>query len=502
MRKTELKSPGKIQVSLIADDDEEKVPIPQTDQPFRIVILGDFSGRQNRGLFQKGPDLSKQRFLAIDRDNFDEVMARLGVELHLSVAGKGHQSVSVRFHELDDFHPDRLFEQVSVFQSLTGMTQNLDTSWLPAKARKETHQPTEPIESDFSKLTQGSLLEEMLEETEKKPKPSEWDRFLRKVVEPHQVPDIDAQQAELVASVSAISSKLMAAILHFPDFQTLEAGWRGLYFLISRLEAENEIQIYLFDISKNELAADLIGAKTLRSTGIYRSLIERAGETYGEKPWAVLAGNFTFDHTVEDGELLRQLGRVAQELDAPFISGASSHLLNCESLAETPDPDRWKRKTDKKTKQAWESLRKSREASHLGLVLPRFLLRLPYGRSTSPIDAFDFEEMDSEPKHEHYLWGNPCFACLLLLTQAFIHDGWNLRPGFIQQIDDGLPVHVYWIEGEPRMKSCNEVLLTERATDMILEKGLMPFISFQDKLRLVRFQSLADPPTSLAGQWK
>jgi type VI secretion system protein ImpC len=502
MKKLKPISKEKVEVNIIAEE-EEREPIPETDRPFRIGILGDFSARSNRGLLGKGADLAQQRLISIDRDNFNEVMARLDVEIHLPVAGESHPPVKVRFSELDDFHPDRLFERVNVFRSLTEMTQGLDSSLLPSRARKEAESTKETLEPNLSKFTQGSLLDEMIEETGKKPKPSEWDAFLQKVVEPHVVPDIDAQQASLAASVSAISSKLMAAILHYSDFQSLEAAWRGIYFLISELEMENGIQIYLLDISKGELAADLRGAKNLRSTGSYKLLVEKAGDALGEKPWALLAGNYSFDQTLEDAELFSQLGKMARSLGAPFISAASPHLLGCESLAETPDPEQWKWKADKKAKQAWEALRKNREASYLGLALPRFLLRLPYGPETRPIDSFDFEEMSAEPKHDHYLWGNPCFACVYLLAQTFSHYGWSLRPGAIQEIV-GLPVHIYKREGELRVKSSSEVVLKERVVEMILDKGIMPFITFQnqDSLRLARFQSFSDPPTQLTGRWK
>jgi type VI secretion system protein ImpC len=130
------------------------------------------------------------------------------------------------------------------------------------------------------------------------------------------------------------------------------------------------------------------------------------------------------------------------------------------------------------------------------------LLRLPYGADTDPTEQFEFEEMPSEPDHNDYMWGNPCFACVYLLGQAFSQYGWNLRPGIIQDIE-GLPLYIYKEEGESRIKPCAEVLLTERAAEIILNKGLMPLLCFrnQDKIRLVRFQSIADPLTRLAGRW-
>ena len=147
-------------------------------------------------------------------------------------------------------------------------------------------------------------------------------------------------------------------------------------------------------------------------------------------------------------------------------------------------------------------MRKMPEASYLGLALPRFILRLPYGEDTDPIDRFDFEEMPDASIHSFYLWGNPSVACALLLGQSFSHSGWDLKPGIVLDIE-GLPLHVYKEAGESMIKACAEVVFTEQAAEKIIEKGIMPLLSFknQDRVRLARFQSIADPPTGLNGRW-
>jgi type VI secretion system protein ImpC len=130
------------------------------------------------------------------------------------------------------------------------------------------------------------------------------------------------------------------------------------------------------------------------------------------------------------------------------------------------------------------------------------LLRLPYGSETDPIERFDFEEMPGDPVHGDYLWGNPALGCAYLLAQTCSGQGSGPIPGAILEID-GLPLHVYKEQGETRLKPCAEVLLSERAMEKILDKGLMPLLSIKNKdaVRLARFQSLADPATSLAGRW-
>jgi type VI secretion system protein ImpC len=152
--------------------------------------------------------------------------------------------------------------------------------------------------------------------------------------------------------------------------------------------------------------------------------------------------------------------------------------------------------------QAWEAVRHLPEASSLGLILPRLLLRLPYGKKADPIESLPFEELSTPPEHEHYLWGNPCFVAAFLLARTFSESGWQFLEG-IQQDIDGLPLHVFEEAGESVVKPCAEVLMTQRAAEKIRNCGIMPLASMkgEDRIRLLRLQSIAIPPVALATRW-
>ncbi|MBU0907990.1 MAG: type VI secretion system contractile sheath large subunit, partial [Proteobacteria bacterium] len=166
------------------------------------------------------------------------------------------------------------------------------------------------------------------------------------------------------------------------------------------------------------------------------------------------------------------------------------------------DPDDWQPQAEPAAQEAWQLLRSLPESQYVGLVLPRFLLRLPFGADTEPLDSMSFDELGEEGGHEKYLWGNPCLACALLLGQAFSRREWAMEPGEVDEISN-LPLHVYRKDGESRTKPCAEVVFSQRAAEMIMEKGFMPLLSFlnQDRVRLARFQSIAEPLTRLAGPW-
>ena len=501
---------GSIDVKL-ASEMKESRPVAEPDTAFCVAVIGDFSGRGNRGVETRGVS-SNRRAYPIDRDNFSELMAQLKVALHLPIFGKNTPPVTLHMADLDDFHPDRLFDNLEIFAPFKEIRRGLkDPAAFAAVERQldpSTHSSGPPALPRAPAQT-GNLLDEIIATTEDQPPQSQSpprsdvDEFVRQVVKPHLEPKANPLQDQLMAKTDAAIGELMRKILHDADFQAMEAAWRGVYFLVSQLETNETLKMFLVDISKAELAADLLEPEEITSTGLYKLLAKETAEAGDQEPWAVLAGNFTFDRTREDAALLSRMAKLAQATGAPFIAAAHPRFLGCESLAAAPDPDDWSPPTGDEVHRLCETVRKTPEASFLGLALPRVLLRLPYGKDTDPVERLDFEEMAAIPAHEAYLWGNPCFACIYLLAQAFTQQGWNFHPGIVQDIH-GLPLHIYREQGQSRAKPCAEAILTVRAAEAILNQGLMPLLSFmhQDVLRLARFQSWANPSTELYGRWR
>jgi type VI secretion system protein ImpC len=480
--------------------------VPVKDEPFRIAILGDFSGRDNRKLFKK----TLPHPIEIDRDNFDEVMTRLGVKLNIPVEGKRNNRVSITFNKLDDFHPDGLFERLELFQKLKQLRKKLYTpsAFAAAAAEVRSWSKTVPVPVPVSlspaqgqSTSVSNLLVQMLEQTTSQPQDDELRSILKEVVRPHLVPREVVQKAELIERVDEEIGKLMRAILHNGDFQAIEATWRALYFLVKSLETDTELKLFLFDLSKAELEADLNSSEDLRETEFYRLIVEKSLGTPDEEPWALVVGNYSFKKTLEDTQMLGRIAKIASQAGASFISAASPQVLGCKSLITKPDPKDWKQ-SDAET-QAWDDLRQLHEASYIGLILPRFLLRLPYAPESDPIEEFVFREMSNGEEHEKLLWGNPAFACAYLLGKSFSKYGWEFYPGVLQEIDD-LPMYVFGNNGEMKLKPCAEVLLSQKTAETILESGLMLLLSFKERdiVRLARFQSLTKPLSPLAGRWK
>ena len=500
-------------------------PQPATAQrgtPFRMLIMGDFSGRGSRDVEPDAARLAAQP-IAIDRDNYDEVFARLGVEIALPL-GDGWRE-TVRFGELDNLHPDHIVDQLGVFSELRALRRRLLNRDLFAAAAEEVAAwggtPAEPEPTPAAEAPEppppeggvplpddllGAVLSESSEaaaDVRSRSGSDLADQLIRDIVAPHVVPAPDPRQDQLVGAVDAATSAQLRTILHDPDFQSVESGWLSLDFLVRRLETDTTLKLYLLDVSKADLAADL-DRDALASSGLYKLLVEQALETPGGLPWSLLVGNYTFGGHVEDADLLGRLAQVAARAGAPFLAGGASVLAGCPSFAEAPDPDNWTLKLELDASEAWAALRDLPDAASVALFLPRVLQRLPYGVRSNPIEAFDFEEVpddaDAAARRQAYVWGNPAFAAACLIGQAFTADGWSLRPGAPNQLD-GMPLQVVRDEGDEYLLPCAELWLSERGADQMLNRGLTPVWSVknEDRIRVGPFRSLTGG--ALKGRW-
>jgi type VI secretion system protein ImpC len=473
---------GDIQIDVLAGRQRSKDQ-PEPETPFRIAVLGDFGGRANRRVREGG--LASRRILRIDRDNFDQVLAKIRPELCLPGVGV------IRFSELEDFHPDRLYERLDIFR-------NAAAGEIPPEAETE---PEPPAAAQPQHISLDDLLDSLEERpvAARRPK-DDFSRFVEDLVAPHLEPKAEPRAAGRQDARDAACGTLMRGVLHHPDFQALEAAWQGLFFLVRRIETGPELQIFVIDVSKEELAADLLPADDLQDTQAWELLVESTVGTPGAEPWSLLAGDYTFDASLDDADLLARIAMLARAAGTPFLAAASPRILGADSLAAQPGPENWN--PDPAGSRIWEHVRALPEASWVGLTLPRILLRMPYGEHSSPIEQFRFEEFTGIPPHDRYLWGNATWATVCLMGQAFAEEGWRMRPGVKLQLDD-IAVHLYHEDGETKLKPCAEILLTERAAERISESGLMALASLKgrDVVRLVRFQSIADPPCGLSGRW-
>jgi type VI secretion system protein ImpC len=270
-------------------------------------------------------------------------------------------------------------------------------------------------------------------------------------------------------------------VLHHPEFQALEASWRGLHFLVRTVQTDPMLKIRLFDISQRELSRTL---RKFRGTAwdhspVFKKIYEEEYGQLGGEPFGVLIGDYYFDHQPQNIQLLADMSAIAAAAHAPFIAGAAPALMQMDEWAELANPRDLTRIFQTPEYAAWRALRETEDSRYLGLCMPRMLSRLPYGVRTDPIDDFAFEEEVEGAHANHYAWANPAFAMGANIARSFSVYGWCTRINGVETggIVEDLPIlHFSTADGDTDTRSCTEIALNERREAELSRLGLIPLV--------------------------
>ena len=477
--------------------------------PFHILCLGNWSGNAEKVA------LEKRRPIVIDRDNFDDVIRKVNPKLSLNFDGEN--TLSLSFTELDDFHPDNIFRQISMFDDLRDIRKklkNADTfneaarevrSWFAPTETPQSVQKSEVASIDSENLLDAILSGESFDASAVKRNATdstELSNFISDIVRPHIVQTDLAEQANLLIAVDEIVSDLMRKILHHSDFLALESAWRGLYFLVRKTDTDNDLKIYLLDVSQNELSDNLKSVNNLTESIYAQWTTGESLETSIGESWAVVIGNYGFAPNVDDIATLMRVSQIAAASNTPFISHIRPEVLGVSSLADSPSSKDWNLDENSTEFKLWNALRSNSESEYLGMTMPRFLARLPYGYDTDPTEVFSFEEFSDPYNHNNYVWANPAFACAYLLAKSFRLNGWEIAENIAREIE-GLPMHIYKVNGETITKPCAEIATTEAGLQKMIDNGIIPLVSFRDsdRVRIGSFHSIALSEERIRGRW-
>jgi type VI secretion system protein ImpC len=309
--------------------------------------------------------------------------------------------------------------------------------------------------------------------------------------------------ASIQAMIAAIDQKLTGQInkiLHHPDFQKLEGAWRGLHHLVTHTETDELLKIRVMNISKADLGKTL---KKFKGTAwdqspLFKKLYEEEYGQFGGAPYGCLVGDYHFDHTAPDVEMLGQIAQISAAAHAPFIAGAAPSTMQFESWQELSNPRDLTKIFESAEYAPWRSLRESEDARYLGLTLPRFLARLPYGAKTNPVEGFAFEEETDGKDHGKYCWANSAYAMATNINQSFKAFGWCSRIRGIESggAVEGLPVHTFPTDdGGVDMKCPTEIAISDRREAELAKNGFMPLVHRKnsDFAAFIGAQSLQKP---------
>jgi len=303
--------------------------------------------------------------------------------------------------------------------------------------------------------------------------------------------------------IEAIDAKLtqqVNLVIHNPDFLALEGAWRGLYHLVNNTETDETLKIRVMNISKKELGRNL---KKFRGTAwdqspIFKRVYDEEYGQFGGEPFGLLVGDYQFDHSPMDVQMLGDIAQVAAAAHAPFITAAAPTVMQMESWTELSNPRDLTKIFQTPEYAAWRSLRESEDARYLGLCMPRFLARLPYGEKNEPVDEFHFEEDVSGSDDKNFAWCNSAYAMATNITRAFKLYGWcsNIRGVESGGAVEGLPAYTFPDgDGGVALKCPTEIAIPDRREAELAKNGFMP-LSFKKNSDFAAFigaQSLQKP---------
>jgi type VI secretion system protein ImpC len=304
----------------------------------------------------------------------------------------------------------------------------------------------------------------------------------------------------IIAEIDQKLTEQVNVILHHERFQQVESAWRGLHHLVSNTETDEMLKIRVLNISKKDLGKTLKKYKGAAwdQSPLFKKLYEQEYGQLGGEPYGCLVGDYSFDHTPGDVELLGQMAQIAAAAHAPFIAGAGPALLGMDSWQELANPRDLGKIFAAPDYAAWRSLRESDDAKYLGLAMPRFLARLPYGAKTSPVEEFEFEEETGGGDHSKYTWSNAAYAMAVNINRSFKQYGWcsSIRGVESGGAVEGLPVHTFPSDdGGVDMKCPTEIAISDRREAELANCGLMPLIHRKntDQAAFIGAQSLQKP---------
>lgn len=291
--------------------------------------------------------------------------------------------------------------------------------------------------------------------------------------------DLEATISARIADIDRLLSAQLNGIMHAPEFQKLEASWRGLHYLVMQSETSTMLKLRVLNISKKELTKDLEKAAEFDQSALFKKVYEEEYGTFGGAPYGALVGDYEFGRNPQDIALLEKISNVAAAAHAPFLSAADPGLMGLESYTDLPNPRDLAKKFETPDYAKWKSFRESEDSRYVGLALPHILMRLPYGPDTVPTESFNFKEDVDGTDHSKYLWGNAAYAMATRLTDSFAKYGWCAT---IRGVEgggkvEGLPTHTFRTDaGEIAMKCPTEIAITDRREKELSDLGFMPLV--------------------------
>ena len=445
--------------------------------PFRVVVLGDFSGRPRA----RRQPLAERRPVRVDIDNFDGVFARIAPLAEIAgLQDEAGLALRIALESMDDFSADAVLAR------------------LPARARADASASPAPA-SDAAAEDAAAMMKRLLggelpagapalAATPASKADGVVDRFIRQLVGDQLVA---APPAPATRVDEPAASALLRHVLRDPAWRHLEGAWRAVDRFVRELDmADGQVRLELFDCRADELLADLGAVAAEPARAALASVLNGDG-----RGCDVVVSLEEFGPSLVELSLLGGLASVAAAQGAVLLAGAAPALA---AVATSDDAQ----VLASNESRVWRALRESALARHVGLTFPRLLARLPYGPRNEPVAAFAFDELadaSATSLHDALVWRSAALDAALLLAQGHVDGGVETR---LQLAD--LPAFIDRSGDEPRLQAVAEAYLGEREVNLLQTAGLITLQSDRrvPEARVSGWQSIAAGGGELAGSWR
>lgn len=341
-----------------------------------------------------------------------------------------------------------------------------------AKEEKK-EQATEVEESTVEQLMG------MLESEEQKGAVQE---FIGRIGKEHEVHRVTGALVDsYIAEIDKAISEQMDVILHHPEFQELEGTWRGLHFLVQNTEFSKPVKLEVLDVNKEELYEDLedaaAGEGYEKDSALWHHVYWNAYDKVGGHPYTAIVSDLQFGNSPQDIKMLRHLSVLGEMAQLPFIGNASPDFFGEKDFGEVMDNRFLTEILEEDSKYvAWRSFREDDRSKYIGLALPRFLGRLPYGENAEPTKNFNYNEGVYKDGEDHSVWSSASYALASNMVRSFEDWGWSVK---IVGVDSGgrvenLPTPTYEENGQTKVKVPVEASVGQAKDAELCEQGFIP----------------------------
>jgi len=479
--------------------------IEKRELPFIVGIFADLSGDRDSEAVPTFPLAMKDRkIVGIDRDNFDEVLKQSKPRVVLAdvdnVLPGGSGKLAGRvivFERLSDFEPISVVLKVDELKTVYNERKTLRD----AQARAEVSEAAaKELETVVTGIGAGGAMPANAADSIDKgfaDKSAQFRTDLASALQKHVVPVVKngGEEAKLwgaarsidnaVTEINKALSTQLSAIMHVPMFKQLEATWRGLHYLVARTETGTQLKLRLFNAQLGELKADLTKAVEFDQSKLFKLIYEAEYGTYGGYPYSLLLGGYEIAPTDEDMTFIEKMSEVASAAHAPFLAAASPKMFGLDRYSDLAKPRDLSKIFEGVDLQRWSEFRETEDSRYVSLVLPRAMLRLPYGEKGQRIEDFAFEETvlsaDKLPDNENFLWGNAAYFLAERITNAFSLYNWTAAIRGVEGggLVEGLPIYTFvngGEDGEGGIKELfcpTEVSITDRREKELNDLGFI-----------------------------